>query len=70
MPRKRERLTRLGKISYALILGLAIVGFWRGAWGLMDLYIFPNNYPLSLLTTFLGSILVLILTRNLVKRVI
>jgi len=67
---KRRRLRRIEKITYALIIGLAIVAFWRGAWGLMELYIFPNNLPLSLWITLSGSIIILIFTRNFVKRII
>jgi len=32
---------------YSIIIGLAIIMFWRGLWGLMDLYLFPNNQFLS-----------------------
>ncbi len=28
-------------------IGLAVVSFWRGAWGLMDLYLFPHDQTLS-----------------------
>jgi len=32
---------------YSIIIGLAIVMFWRGLWGIMDLYLFPGNELLS-----------------------
>ena len=29
------------------MVGTALILFWRGAWGLLDLYLFPNNQTLS-----------------------
>jgi hypothetical protein len=33
--------------TLTLLLAFAIVSFWRGIWGLMDLYLLPNNPSLS-----------------------
>ena len=30
-----------------IFAGIAIIMFWRGLWGLMDLYLFPGNLTLS-----------------------
>lgn len=30
-----------------IIASICIVGFWRGIWGLMDIYLFPENYLIS-----------------------
>ncbi len=30
-----------------VIIGITVVMFWRGAWGLMDLYLLPNHEVLS-----------------------
>lgn len=35
------------KVITSVGIGLAVVSFWRGAWGLMDLYLFPNDQTLS-----------------------
>lgn len=32
---------------YSLIIGASLIMFWRGLWGLMDLYLFPSNFFLS-----------------------
>lgn len=46
---------------YHLITGLAIVIFWRGAWGLADIYLFPENLALSYtVSTILGLVLLFI----------
>lgn len=34
-----------------IIASIAIVGFWRGIWGLMDLYLFPKNTLISSLVS-------------------
>ncbi|MBD3259785.1 hypothetical protein GF371_04110 [Candidatus Woesearchaeota archaeon] len=33
---------------FAIIIAVAVISLWRGIWGLMDEYLFPNNYELSL----------------------
>ncbi|HBI33643.1 MAG TPA: hypothetical protein DEA43_03430 [Candidatus Moranbacteria bacterium] len=32
---------------YHLISGIGLIIFWRGIWGLMDVYLFPGNPTLS-----------------------
>lgn len=40
---------------YHLITGTAIITFWRGLWGLLDIYIFPENLVLSYgISTIIG----------------
>ena len=68
MPGKKER--SLKKVFYTILLGFAIVSFWRGVWGLTDLYVFPNNYELSLwISAFLG-IAILYMTKNLIEKLV
>ena len=47
----------------ALMLGLAAVAFWRGVWGLADLYLFPNNLNLSLIISAAVGIIILYLIK-------
>ena len=45
-----HRISQLKPVKQALftlLIGIAVVSFWRGAWGLMDVYLLPNNYELS-----------------------
>jgi len=37
------------RVIKTLLIASGVVLFWRGAWGLMDLYIHPNNPLLSYL---------------------
>lgn len=45
-----------------LVIALAVVLFWRGMWGLMDVFLFPDNevlsYGASILAGFIGFYLV------------
>jgi len=65
MPRKKKR--SLKNILNVLILAFAIVAFWRGVWGIMDVYLFPGNKLLSSIVSFVIGIVILYFTKNLVK---
>ena len=67
---KRGNNRNWSRISYALLIAFAVISFWRGLWGLWDIYIFPNNYQLSLWISLAVGIIILYLTRNIVKQII
>ncbi len=48
------------KTLFALIIAFAVIAFWRGLWGLFDIYVFPENYELSLWTTMVVGIVILV----------
>ena len=45
----------------SIIIGASIIMFWRGLWGLMDLYIFPENEILSYVIPAIIGLLILFL---------
>lgn len=53
----KKNFKKKHKLTYSIITGLGIIVFWRGIWGIMDTYFFPNNellsYSLSILLGFL-----------------
>jgi hypothetical protein len=51
-----EKLTLLFK-------GIGIVLFWRGIWLAADLYIFPENLPLSMTVCTLVGMTIIILMK-------
>ena len=55
---------------FAILIAFAVVLFWRGSWGLMDEYLFPSNYRLSLWTSLFLGLIILILTRHAIKELI
>ena len=52
--------TNFSDVGIILISAIAIVSFWRGMWGLMDLYLLPENYVLSLVVSVVIGLVVLI----------
>jgi hypothetical protein len=52
---------------FALIIAFAVISFWRGIWGLMDVYLFPNNLPMSFIASLVIGLVILILTHYTVK---
>ncbi len=67
MVKKQKRLKGITKLFYAILIGFAVVSFWRGAWGLMDEFFFANNYLYSSITSFFLGIIILILTHKITK---
>lgn len=57
-----EKYTR----SAITIIGVvfAIVLFWRGTWGLLDLYLFPDNMLLSYLISAAAGIIILYFSKK------
>ena len=49
---------------------MSIVCFWRGAWGLMDLYIFPDHEAVSYFVSIVIGIVILYVTRQLADSLI
>ena len=43
-----------------IIASIAIVGFWRGIWGLMDIYLFSENILKSYLSSVLLGLIILL----------
>jgi hypothetical protein len=59
MLEKIFRKTSLTDIFIIVVTSLAVVSFWRGVWGLMDIYLFPENPPLSLIISILSGLVIL-----------
>lgn len=54
--KKKSHLQTFGLIFTAAV---GVVLFWRGVWGLLDLYFFPNNPLLSYLFSILMGLIIL-----------
>ena len=46
---------------YHFITGTAIIVFWRGLWGLLDLYLFPGSKELSYIASVIVGLAILYL---------
>lgn len=62
MFKKMKKMKSINKIFFALLIGFAVISFWRGVWGLLDEYLFPDNYVLGLWVSVFVGILILIVT--------
>ena len=52
---KFSRMKTHHQTMFAIIILFAIISFWRGLQGLMDIYLYPGNRLLSLwLSVFIG----------------
>ena len=60
----------LKKITFTILIAFAVVSFWRGIWGLMDLYLFPQNQVLSFFVSCIIGLAILYSTKNLLKSLI
>ena len=58
--KKKKKPLTLTIVS-PILTGIAIIAFWRGLWGLMDLYLFPDNEPLSYIVSVVIGLLLLYL---------
>ena len=55
------------QVLFAIVIGSAVISFWRGLWGLMDLYLFPQDYTLSLCASVVIGIVILVVTNYATK---
>lgn len=67
MFKKITKMKSTHRILFAILIAFAVISFWRGVWGLMDEYLFPGNYTLSLLVSLALGILILITTNYATK---
>ena len=67
MLKNLNQLKSRHRITFAILIAFAVVSFWRGVWGLMDEYLIPSNYKLSLWISLILGILILIITNYVTK---
>ena len=57
-----KKLKPVQQAVFTLLIGFAVVSFWRGAWGIMDVYLLPSSYELSSWISVLIGLIVLGMT--------
>jgi len=67
---KFSRMEKKHKIIFAILIAFAVVCFWRGVWGLLDLYLYPNNAELSFWTSIVIGLFILVSTHYAVKELV
>ena len=63
----RNRLTT-EHLLFALLIGTSIIMLWRGIWGLLDTYFFPQTKPVSYILSVIIGLIVLSMTGRIVKK--
>ena len=62
MLRKFCELKTKHQIVFAVLIAFAVVSFWRGIWGLMDIYLLPESFELSLWVSAALGLGILVIT--------
>jgi len=70
MAKKRRYISHFRKTIYTILIAFAIISFWRGVWGLMDLYLIPESHAISFLISIFIGILILSQTKNLLNHLV
>lgn len=65
--KKFSKLKTKHQILFAILIAFAVIAVWRGFWGLMDIYLFPENYELSLWVSLIIGLIILISSHYAVK---
>ncbi|MEW6592630.1 MAG: hypothetical protein AB1305_02960 [Candidatus Hadarchaeota archaeon] len=58
----------LGQLLVYLGGVIAVVMLWRGLWGLMDIYLFPNNRKKSYWASFIIGLVIIMIFLALLPR--
>ncbi len=61
---------KIKEVAHVIIIALAIIMFWRGIWGLIDHYLFPNNPLFSNILSITIGILILYSTENIREHIL
>lgn len=67
---QKKKRGKWEKRLYAILVAFAVIAFWRGCWGLLDEYLFPNNYELSLWISLFAGLVILFLTHKAISELI
>lgn len=59
-----KKLLKKNSLVHVILIAVAVVLFWRGTWGLMDLYVFPGNELLSYIVSLVLGLVILAFTRR------
>ena len=58
---------RAKRIGIVVLVAFSVIAFWRGLWGLIDLYLFPDNPAFRYWTSLIIGFVVLAVTDYLDK---
>ena len=65
-----KRMKREHQVIFAVVIGFAVISFWRGVWGLLDLYLFPGDLELSFWSSIVIGLSVLVATHYVTRELV
>lgn len=68
MKRKSSNHLTTTHVLYAILIGTSMIMLWRGVWGLLDKYFFPQNQSVSYGLSVVIGLLILFFTGKIVKK--
>lgn len=67
MYKKISQMETHHQILFSILIAFAVISFWRGVWGLMDLYLLPENPQLSIWISLIVGLTILGITHYTAK---
>lgn len=65
---KRKKSAKNNEVWRTVMIGVSVVLFWRGTWGLMDIYLFPDSKAAGyILSIVLGLCLLFLINKHHLK---
>jgi len=65
-----KKLKERHQFFFAILIGIAVILFWRGVWAVADVLIFPDDYLLSGIISLLLGLFILITSKYLIRELI
>ncbi len=62
-----SKMKKSHQTVFAVVIAFAVISFWRGIWGLMDIYMFPDNLEYSYLSSMIIGLCILVATHMAAK---
>ena len=70
MIKKLVTLKKHHQLFFSLIILSGVVCLWRGIWGLLDIYLTPNNLPLSFSLSIIVGTVIISLTHYTINKLV
>lgn len=70
MIKKISTLKKHHQLFFSFIVVTGVTAVWRGIWGLLDMYLFPDNMELSYVVSLLLGIGIIATTHYTIDKVV
>lgn len=70
MIKKLANLKKHHQLFFSFVILIGVVCLWRGIWGLLDIYLSPNNPPLSFTLSIIVGTTIISLTHYTINKLV